>query len=111
MDLPLFHSSFPFDPSMAYSTAGVVRFPEEAANTTPFTMAGAIGEVMSREVQAFWSAGAPFCSTSFHAATALAVGTSSQRAPAASCQLASPAPFAPAAAGAANGADIFATST
>src|SRR5271166_5841379 len=57
---------------------------------------GARGDATSREVQPAWSEGAPFSSATFQAAMALAVGASSQRVPAESCQVESvlPPPFA-----------------
>src|SRR5437764_14517432 len=59
---------------------------------------------MSRDVQPFSSDTAPFCSTTFHAETALEVGARSQRVPSVSCQVESAPAATPAAAGADSGA-------
>src|SRR5262245_1919188 len=80
--------------------------PPEVTKTTPLIIVGGSGETRSRDAQAGSSAGAPFLSTSFQATTAPfftsllnprseacapATGASTQRAPLASCQLASAA--------------------
>src|SRR5262245_29284406 len=125
--VPLFHSSLPVSPSRAYRIAGderrarsaaiillslVRNSPPEVTKTTPLMIVGGSGEVRSREAQAGCSVGAPFCSTIFQATTAPFVaallnprsaaceptaGARIQRAPLASCQLASaPGAVAPA---------------
>src|SRR5207249_1586460 len=57
--LPLFQISLPVSGFSAYSTAGDVRLPPESANTTPFTMIGARGEIISRDTHSRASGGAP----------------------------------------------------
>src|SRR5580704_4418350 len=52
-------------------------------------MIGAKGEAISRDVQPACRTGAPFWSTTFHAAMEFLDGAASHRAPAGSCQLAS----------------------
>src|SRR5689334_16160467 len=89
MVLPLFHISLPVAPSRAYSTAFVRASPPDRAKTTPFTIMGGRGEARSRDTHPDSSAGAPLCSTSFQAVMELAAGTSNQRVPEVSCQLAS----------------------
>src|SRR5258708_3415213 len=87
-------------------TSLVRNSPLDTAKTTPLTMAGGSGEIMSRETHPGSIAGAPFCSTTFHATIAPfftsplvaanpapatagpAAGASTQRVPAISCQLA-----------------------
>src|SRR5262247_1501438 len=81
--------------------------PPEVTKTTPLMIVGGSGETRSREAQAGCNVSAPSCSTSFQATTAPfvtapfvaanprsaacepTVGASIQRAPPASCQLAS----------------------
>src|SRR5262245_13973670 len=100
------------DERRACSAAGALlslvrNSPPEVTKTTPLMIVGGSGETRSREAQAGCNVSAPFCSTSFQATTAPfgvgpfaaakprsaacapAIGASIQRAPPASCQLAS----------------------
>src|SRR5690349_14983974 len=63
--------------------------PLETANMTPSITTGGSGETISLASQDFSHPGAPFLSTTFHAASALLVGASTQRTPAGSCQVVS----------------------
>src|SRR5262249_703527 len=111
--------ALPILPSSAYRTArdercarcanGALPSPErnsppEVTKTTPLIIVGGSGDTRSREAHAGCNVSAPFCSTSFQATTAPLVtaplkpssgacaptpGARTQRAPLASCQLAS----------------------
>src|SRR6185503_6691789 len=122
MALPLSQSSLPVAASSAYKTAledcrarcAAVSLaslernsPLASAKTTPLTIAGVRGEIISRETQPRCNVGAPFCSTTLKATiapfltspfdaenpdpvgTEPPAGASTHRVPAASCQLAS----------------------
>src|SRR2546426_11593422 len=106
MASPLFHNSLPVALSSAYRTAFEERSaitlallernsPLESANTTPLTIAGGSGEIMSRDTQPRRSVVAPFSSTIWNAtippfliSPAEPAGASTQRTPDGSCQLA-----------------------
>src|SRR4030095_15782458 len=122
MARPLFQSSLPVAASSAYNTAlderrarsVAVSFaslernsPVASAKTTPLTIAGVNGEIISRETQLGCNVGAPFCSTTLKAtiapfltsplpapkaapaAVAPPAGANTHRGPFASCPLAS----------------------
>src|SRR5882724_2516560 len=93
MVLPLFHNSFPVDPSSAYRT-GADEF--AAVKTMPFTTIGESVDGISRDVQPDCSASALPCSASFQVAIPPFEDATSQRVPAASSQLAN-SPYAAAA--------------
>src|SRR4026208_2584548 len=121
MALPLFQSSLPVAASSAYKTAledrrarcatggfaSLERYsPLASAKTTPLTIAGVRGEIISRETQPGCNVGAPFCSTTLKATIAPSLtsplpapkpapaavvppaGANTHRVPFGSCQLA-----------------------